>query len=224
MNTVSYTQTYEKFTSENKKTVSFNYLLALPEGFSAEEKLPMLVFLHGAGERGTDTSSLKRQAIPRMLDAGLSSRAIILAPHIATGVWNGVADELAELIDIIAQRCNADRLRLSITGLSMGGYGTWEMALSHKQLFSAIAPICGGGMSWRAGELCDMPIRAYHGDADDVVPYRNTIEMVDRVNACGGKAECIILHNVDHNSWDWAYEHSDLIEWLISHKKSETNG
>lgn len=217
---IKYTQSYEKFTSKIKKTVSFNYLLALPENFSPEEKLPMIVFLHGAGERGTELNILKNQGIPRMLDSGLVVRAIVLAPQIdGERVWNTYTDELEELISDTKQRCNADPNRISLTGLSMGGFGTWELAISKTELFSAIAPICGGGMSWRAGKLKNMPVRAYCGDADDTVPYRNTVEMTDRINACGGNAECIILHNVGHNSWDWAYEHSDLIQWLVSNRR-----
>ena len=103
----------------------------------------------------------------------------------------------------------------------MGGFGTWEMGISFPELFSAIAPVCGGGLSWRCGNLKNMPVWAFHGDADEIVPLKNSIEMVDAVNRIGGKAKLTIFHNVGHNSWEEAYTASNVVEWLISQTKSK---
>lgn len=123
---------------------------------------------------------------------------------------------MKELIDFIVREYNIDTNRISITGISMGGFGTWEMALTYPNFFAAIAPVCGGGMSWRAGALKNLPIWAFHGDADNVVPIKNSVEMVNAVIAAGGNAKLTVFHNVTHNSWDEAYTSSNVVEWLVS--------
>lgn len=194
----------------------------VPENISAE-KLPLIVFLHGAGERGNgkeDLEKLKLAGIPKYLNQDKEYPAVILMPQCPCDlVWNNLVLPLKKLIDEVIENYNIDQSRISITGLSMGGYGTWEMGLIYPNFFSAIAPICGGGLSWRAGLLKDIPIWAFHGDADDVVPLQNSIEMVDAVNKAGGKARLTIFHNVKHNSWDEAYNSSNLLEWLIYQKR-----
>ena len=179
-----------------------NYLLAVPEDMKSDERLPMLVFLHGAGERGTDPQLIKKHGVPKMLDDGLPVRAIILAPQVPDErhVWNTLTDETMELIRYVRDDMNADIDKVSVTGISMGGYGTWELALSFDKEFSAIAPICGGGMSWRGSILKNMPIRAFHGDKDDVVPIEATSEMIDNINSQGGNAAFLILHGIGHDS------------------------
>lgn len=218
---VSYNQEFKVFVPEFAPSIKMNYLLGLPKDYSPEESLPMIVFLHGAGERGTDPRKIKVHGIPKRLDNGLPVRAIILAPQVPDErhVWNTLMDEAMELIEKIAVEYNADKNRISLTGISMGGYGTWEIGTSNDKFFSALAPICGGGMSWRGSILKDVPIRAFHGDADDVVPVQTTLEMVDNINDHGGKAECIILHRVGHGSWDYAYNETNLMEWLVSQTK-----
>ncbi len=214
----SYSQSYHRFTSKNKTSVVFNYLLAIPQDMAEDERLPLIVFLHGAGERGTDPSIIKAQGLAKMLDAGLPARAIVLAPQITDSryVWNNYVDELHELIEQIVDEHNIDRSRISLTGLSMGGYGTWEMGVRFGNYFSALAPICGGGMPWRAESLKNIPIRTFHGDADDVVPLSATVEMVDAINRRGGHAELTVLPGVGHHSWVFAYEETDLVEWLVA--------
>ena len=206
------------------KNGSFNlgYYIYNPQEY-AEEKLPLIVFLHGAGERGNGTSELEKvkvNGLPKYLSEGKEYPAIILVPQCPEGiVWNNLIFALKELIDTIIEEYNIDTERISITGISMGGFGTWEMGITYPELFSAMAPICGGGLSWRCGRIKDIPIWAFHGDADNVVPLKNSVEMVDSVNNVGGKAKLTIFHNVGHNSWDEAYTTSNVIEWLISKKK-----
>ena len=101
----------------------------------------------------------------------------------------------------------------------MGGFGTWEMGVTYPSFFAAIAPICGGGFSWRASALKDMPVWAFHGDADDVVPISYSQTMVDAVNAAGGNAKFTIFPGVNHNSWDPAYLDTNVVEWLLEQKR-----
>ena len=133
------------YTAENATGLTMQYLLSYPENMAVEECLPLIVFLHGAGERGGDLQQIKAHGIPQMLKEGLPVRAVILAPQLPDDryVWNTVPHELMTLIRQTAKHYHVDPDRISITGLSMGGYGTWEMGLAYPGEFSALAPICG---------------------------------------------------------------------------------
>ena len=205
----------------NNGDFTFGYYLYCPQNYN-EEKLPLIVFLHGAGERGNGTAELEKvkvHGLPKYLNEGKEYPAIILAPQCPQGVvWSNLIFSIKELIDNIIESYNVDTDRVSITGISMGGFGTWEMGISYPELFSAIAPVCGGGMSWRCENLKNTPVWAFHGDVDDVVPLKNSVEMVDAVNKVGGNARLTIFHNVGHNSWEEAYTTTNVVEWLISKK------
>ena len=101
----------------------------------------------------------------------------------------------------------------------MGGYGTWEMGITYPNFFSCMAPVCGGGFSWRTGKLKNETIWAFHGDAASVVPPNNSYEMVDSVNKNGGNAKFTVFHGVNHNSWDPAYIETKVIDWLLKNTK-----
>lgn len=218
----SYKQEYKIFESKQRADFRMNYLLAMPEDIKEGERLPMIVSLHGAGERGWDAPLLKLNGVPKYLDEGLPVRAIVLAPQVPSWelIWNTIVHELMELVVLIRDSYPVDEDRVSVTGLSMGGYGTWELAMSYTGAFSALAPFCGGGTSFRAWRLKDLPIRACHGDADDTVPLSATMEMIDAIRAAGGEPECIIRHGVGHDCWHWVYEQTNLIEWLVAQKRN----
>jgi predicted peptidase len=120
----------------------------------------------------------------------------------------------------VADEMNADPNRITITGLSMGGFGTWEMICAYPDLFAAAGPICGGGVPWRLLGLTHFPpIRTFHGDADDAVPIQFSYNMVNGVSALGGDVEFTVYPGVPHNCWTRTYEETDLIEWLANAKK-----
>lgn len=216
-----YNQRFEVFQSEKKPCVKMNYLIAFPEDYAEGEILPMLVFLHGAGERGNEPQNIKVHGIPKYVDEGLPVRAVVLAPQVPdfNHVWNNLADEAFELIEQIAEKYCVDRDRISLSGISMGGYGTWELGMMHSDYFSALAPICGGGQSFKSAVLKDMPIRTFHGNKDDIVPISATYEMVDAIKAHGGRVEMTVVDGAGHNSWEYAYEQTDLIEWLVQQNR-----
>lgn len=219
--TYQYKQEYHLFQSQLKPSLIMNYLLAVPSDMEEGEKLPMLIFLHGAGERGMDTDLISFNGVPKYLNAGLPVRALVLCPQVPNEklVWNNIAEETFELIQEIAAEYQVDHKKISLTGISMGGYGTWELGMMHPEFFSALGPICGGGMSWKSGGLINMPIRTCHGDADPVVPISASYEMVNTINANGGNVQMTILHGVQHDSWTFAYENTDLMEWLVAQSK-----
>lgn len=219
---ISYTYQPHVFHSKFSPEIKINYFLAVPEDYTVGEKLPMIVFLHGAGERGDDVNLVLNYALPKLLaQKGLPVRALVLMPQVVDPyrVWNLIAEPAFELIDQIAKENNADPDRISLTGISMGGYGTWELGILHPDYFSALGPICGGGMPWRCDVLTEIPIRAFHGDMDDVVPISASYEMVESVKKHGGHPEFFIEHGVGHECWDYAYEETNLIEWLVSKKR-----
>lgn len=206
------------------KINELRYIMTTPSGFDpSKESLPMIVFLHGAGERGDDLELVKVHGIPKYFCAdndyrGL--RVITLSPQCpADRVWNHMPDQIMDLIEHVASDMNVDKKRITLTGISMGGYGTWEMACMYPDYFAAVAPICGGGMVWRAGALTKLPIRAFHGTDDFAVPYNASIEMVEAIKHLGGNATLTSYDNVGHDSWTSAYETSDVIEWLAAAEK-----
>ena len=216
----------------NSKVIDFKYnekimshaLITFPKDFDVEkESLPMIVFLHGAGERGNDINEVKRHGIPKLFDNDCEHRGhrvITLSPQCPfDDIWNHVVYYLKDFIDSVANEYNVNKNAITLTGISMGGFGTWEMAMTYPDYFAAIAPICGGGMAWRVGALVNLPIRVYHGDMDDAVPLEYSRLMVDKLKACGSKVEFTIFPGVNHNSWDPAYETTDLIDWLATAKK-----
>ena len=196
------------------------YLLTRPEG-SEGEALPLIVCLHGAGERGDSEQVLCVHGVPRYFSANAEHggiRAVTLSPQCPQGdIWSNFPSVIMELILHVAHREGVDMNRISITGLSMGGFGTWSMLAQFPNFFSAAAPICGGGVSWYINTKT--PIRAFHGDKDDVVPLIYSQLMVDAVNSRGGNATLKIFEGCDHGSWEPAYEQTDVLAWLAAAKR-----
>lgn len=203
------------------KTNELGYVLTTPTGFNAEnEHLPLIVYLHGAGERGDNLEAVKIHGIPKLFSAdpdyhGL--RVVTLSPQCPDGkVWDNLTEQLMYLIETIVEDLAIDRDRITLTGNSMGGFGTYEMGCSYPGYFAALAPICGGGMAWRSDALTDTPMRVFHGGKDDTVLPARSEEMVNIINHRGGNATLQIFPDVWHDSWTPAYETTDLIEWLAS--------
>ena len=205
-----------------KCDVTLPYLLTTPTDFDPQkESLPLILFLHGAGERGSDGQRVGIHGIPKYFGANqdyMSERVITLSPQCPEGeVWIHLTRAVKELLDNIVTLYHADPNRLSVTGISMGGFGTWDMLCTYPSTFAAAAPICGGGMSWALNTKT--PVRAFHGDADGSVPMSYSLQMVDTLNARGGHAELTIYHGCGHDSWTRTYENTDIIHWLATAQK-----
>ena len=204
---------------KNARIDKLNYLLHLPEAKN-EKKLPLLVALHGAGERGDDFDKIAIHGPAKYVERTGEFPAILIAPQCPSGfIWNQLTFELKELIDFAIEEYGADPYAVSLTGLSMGGYGTWEMGISYPGFFSALAPVCGGGVSWRVKEIGSTPVWAFHGALDTVVPMQNSVEMCERLRAAGGDVELTVFSFANHNSWDSAYEKTKVLDWLISARR-----
>ena len=199
---------------------SLNALLFHPQ---ETKELPLLIYLHGAGERGENLDHLYRHGLPELIQKGECFDAIVLAPQCpAPFVWNNVVVRLKTLIDEVVERFDVLPDRICLTGSSMGGFGTWEMGMTYRNFFSAIAPVAGGGLSWRAANLRTTPVRAYHGAVDGAVLPIYSKMMVDAVNRTGGHAELTLFEGLDHNPGiDEAYERTDLIPWLLAQRRTD---
>ena len=212
---------YQKLKWESDRYFNFGYLLNLPKDYDPAKRYPLVIFLHGAGERGDD---LEKVAVHGYLKHVRENNAeypcIILAPQCPyEKYWACYTESLLAFLDEMIETLPVDRERVYLTGLSMGGTGTWMLAMAAPDRFAAIAPICGTGICWNIDPLMKLPIKVYHGDCDPTVPVEESISMVRGINRRGGKATLHILHGVGHNVWIQAYEGDELMNWFLEHKK-----
>ena len=202
-----------------KDGYEINYGVYAPESY---EGLPLIVYLHGAGERGENYSHLTRHAIPMLIAEGREYPAVVLCPQCpAEFVWDNIVTTVKSIIDKVAEEYSVDKSRICITGSSMGGFGTWSMGLTYPNFFSAIAPIAGGGMAWRADNLRTTPVYAYHGALDTAVLPELSKMMVEKVNQTGGRAELEILENYGHNDGiNEVYRRGEVIDKLLGERRT----
>jgi predicted peptidase len=208
-----------QFTGQITRSVSLNYLLYLPQDYDAQDSWPLILFLHGRGERGDDLELVKKHGLPKKLADGEHLPFVILAPQCpARSNWTEELDGLNALLDDAIASLKVDVSRVYLTGLSMGGSGTWFMAGRYPERFAAIAPICGAGLRWMAQErLLNTPAWVFHGDADPIVPIYYSETMVETLQAAGGNVRFTVYPGVDHDSWTVTYNNPKLYDWFLSH-------
>jgi predicted peptidase len=211
----------QEFEKTVTKTLSCKYLLFLPESYGEKKKAwPMILFLHGAGERGDDLSKVKRHGSPKIVEKQKDFPFIVVSPQCPADDWWTEKDEvLINLLDDIVARYDVDKERIYLTGLSMGGYGTWTLASKYPNRFAAITPICGGGKRFLARRLKDVPVWAFHGAKDRVVPLKESEEMVKTIKAVGGNAKLTVYPEAGHDSWTATYNNQKLYDWFLKHRR-----
>lgn len=216
---------YTKHKWESDIYFNFGYAKYLPKDFDENKKYPLVLFLHGAGEWGDDLDVACRHGFMKHVrESGKEYPFICIAPQIPKDkYWGCYTESLVKFLDYICDTLPVDLDRVYLTGLSMGGTGTWMFAMAERNRFAAIAPICGSGIYWFGEALINTPIMVYHGDCDNVVPIENSLEMIKSVNMRGGNAQIKVLKGVWHNAWDAAYEGDELWTWLLSHKLNKAN-
>ena len=193
------------------------YLISYPNGFNDSEKYPVLFFLHGRGARNQSTEKLHNYTCIAHIQAHQNERGFIfIAPHCASGNWNEWMETLIQFVDNVRNLPYVDQTRIYLTGNSMGGYGTWSLSLLRADWFAAAMPICGGGLPGMAGQIGDLPIRAFHGLCDKTVDPIESLQMAKAVNSAGGHAELILYPELAHNCWDAVYTDKRNYDWLFS--------
>ena len=208
---------YTKHKWESDIYYNFKYAQYLPKDFDGKKEYPLVLFLHGAGERGDDLELATNHGYMKYVrEEGKEYPFICIAPQCPLNkYWGCYMESLIAFLDYILDTLPIDRKRVYLTGLSMGGTGTWMLSMAAPDKFAAIAPICGSGICWNAGIIKDIPVFMYHGDCDNVVPINESITMLSKINANGGNAKLKICYGVGHNAWDYAYTDNDLIEWML---------
>ena len=205
---------------------SVPYLQYLPKGFDPskkEQKYPLILFLHGRGESNGPLSIVKKWGPPKLAESEKGLPYILISPQCPKSSWWSNDDQQEILIKLLAQvrkQFPINDSRIYLTGLSMGGFGSWELASRLPDTFAAVVPICGGGNPKNAAKLVDIPIWNWHGDADTVVPISKSEEMVEAVKIAGGKKITFTrLKDVGHNSWSDAYASPKLWDGLANKKR-----
>lgn len=197
-----------------------NYLLYLPPeyGRDKDKKWPLIMFLHGSGESGNNLEQVKRHGVPKIVEEVDNFPFIVVSPQCpANSWWDDLV--LLALLDDMVQQYAVDTERIYLTGLSMGGFGTWSLAIRAPQIFAAIAPICGGGNPYIAGRLRDVPVWAFHGAMDSTVPSSESRRMVRAVKNAGGDAKLTIYPNAGHDAWTETYNNPELYNWFLQHRR-----
>jgi predicted peptidase len=230
-----------KYTGGEYKDEEFQYRLLSPAKVEVGKKYPVVLFLHGAGERGDDNEAQLKYFPTWMAEAKMREKypCYVIAPQCRKGkswsVGNWAAkdsdampkeptDQLKVAIAILDTLLKSDRpvddKRIYLTGLSMGGYGSWELAMRQPERFAAVAPVCGGGDESQADKLVKVPVWAWHGDADNAVPVDRSRNMIAAIKKAGGEPKYTELEGVSHDSWTAAYTREDgVVPWLFEQRK-----
>ncbi|MFT5468480.1 MAG: putative peptidase [Verrucomicrobiales bacterium] len=201
------------------------YLLALPKGYGEEagKKWPVILFLHGRGESNGPLSVVASWGPPRFAARGDDFPYIVISPQCPRETnWRDPEQQAGVLavLDDTLKKYDADASRVYLTGLSMGGYGSWSLAAKQPKRFAAVAPICGGGSPEDAAILATLPIWAFHGDQDTAVPFERSVEMVEAIKKAGGeKILFTTMEEFGHNSWCAAYATPQLYHWFNKHSQ-----
>jgi predicted peptidase len=202
-------------------SAEINYLMFLPKEYSKMGPgSPMIIFLHGSGERGNNLEKVKAWGPPAIVEKNPDFPFIVLSPQCPENEWwNPYL--LKGMIDDVLANYNVDKSRVYLTGLSMGGFGTWELAMAYPEYFAAIAPICGGGNPFLAFQLKNTPVWVFHGMKDDAVPEQESAKMVDALKKIGADVTYTVLPEGGHvDAWVYAYGEAGLFDWFLKHKKN----
>ena len=205
----------EKLTRMNKE-----YILSLPKNYESSKELPLIIFLHGSGERGTDIKKVGVHGIPKIAKKNENFQFIGVSPQcLRQEKARWITEDLDILLEHVLKTYKVDKKRIYLTGLSMGGYGTWAWAAKRPDVFAAAVPICGGGNPADAAKYGKLPIWVFHGDKDRAVKIEKSQVMVDAIKKAGGNVKFTIYPGVGHDSWTQTYDNPELYKWLLSHSK-----
>lgn len=203
----------------NKTT--YNFWLNEPQ--QTEDKMPLIVFLHGRSLSGVDINRVKRYGALKGVEKGLDIRAYLVAPQLPSGPW--VAGNVNEIVDYMVKNYKIDESRIYVTGMSLGSYGTMKYVGEYPDRVAAAISICGGGDVNDACNLAKVPIKVIHGDKDFIVPLSESKKIVNAVKKCNTNApiELEVIKGGNHGSVEDLYRHQELYDWLLKHKKESSN-
>ena len=220
-------QSSHSFEGVVSKKVAYKYLQFLPEAYDSDssKEWPLILFLHGAGERGNDLQKVKVHGPPKMVESRPDFPFVVVSPQCPEGVvWDSEA--LLAMLDEVTHRLRIDEKRVYLTGLSMGGFGTWNLVGKAPERFAAAAPVCGGGntrdflLPKSREALQTLPIWVFHGRQDDVVELEESQRLVNFFqNRLKTDIQMTIYPEAGHDSWTETYNNPKLYEWFLSHSR-----
>jgi predicted peptidase len=225
----AYGQVAKHFTTEQKRTVELDYLLQLPKGYDAKagKKYPLIFFLHGAGERGANVWQVAKHGPAKRAVDDPAFPFIVVSPQCPSNQrWS--RDELVPLLDEVCKTYAVDPARIYLTGLSMGGFGTWDLGMTYPERFAAIAPICGGGETIpillaggdKAQAMKSLGVWVFHGGKDNVVAPNESERMVEALKRAGvPNVKFTVYPEAGHDSWTETYKNPEFYTWLLQHKR-----
>jgi len=201
------------------------YVVFIPKDYDGKKESPVILFLHGSGETKSDKS--KKMPVEVGIGTAIKAREktfpfITVIPQSEKRTWGAASDDgkrAMAILDEVMKEYKTDPKRVYLTGLSMGGYGTWSLAAAHPDKWAAIAPICGGGNPKDAEKIKDIPCWCFHGDADTAVPVQRSRDMIEALKKAGAEPKYSEYPKVGHNSWDKTYGTDELYTWLLEQKK-----
>ena len=215
---ITVVQQEKHFEIQSPVAAKVDYLLFLPQGYEKSKKnWPLILLLHGSGESGTNVAKVKKHGPPKYVESNPGFPFILVSPQSPGHGWNNGA--LMALLDDVNKTYRVDPNRIYLTGLSMGGFGTWSLAAAHPERFAAIVPICGGGKTSDAQKLATLPIWVFHGAKDPTVPVQHSREMVAAIKAAGGNVKYTEYPEAQHDCWTQTYSNPELYKWLLAQKR-----
>jgi predicted peptidase len=198
------------------------YVIFVPAGYSPGTPAPTILFLHGSGETGTDGKKQARVGLGKYVRAHESTFPfLVVFPQSQKRTWGADSEDGKRALAILAEvqkEFTTDPKRTYLTGLSMGGFGTWSLATKYPDKWAAIVPICGGGSPKNADKIKDIPCWCFHGADDPTVKVEKSREMIEALKAAGGNPKYTEFPGVKHESWDKAYATDGLFTWLLEQK------
>lgn len=203
-----------------KTDFDLSYWLYLPQSYAEKRDWPLILFLHGSGERGNEPELVKKYGLAFWIDREENFPFVVVSPQCPAEVrWIDLVEKLDTLLDHILHTYAIARSRVYLTGLSMGGQGAWCLAAHHPERFAAVVPICGRIFPDYETTLCalkNVPVWVFHGEQDKAVWVKNSHQMVDLLRACGGNVRLTIFPDADHFCWDRVYTNPDFYAFFGS--------
>ncbi|HXV59603.1 MAG TPA: prolyl oligopeptidase family serine peptidase [Vicinamibacteria bacterium] len=223
---------------------SYSYTVFVPTEWTADKQWPVVLFLHGAGERGSDGTGQLKIGLPARIRELGDFPAVVVMPQCRDRMWWGdpaMEAQTFEALERSVKEFNGDPERVYLTGLSLGGYGVWAFGYKYPDRFAALAPVCGGVLpnrriappDWHPASIApddpytetarrvSAPVWVFHGDADRRVPVNESRKLAAALEAAGKSVRYTEYAGVGHDSWDRAYWEEELVPWLLSHRRGE---